>query len=76
MTVIPFPQRKPDKREPAVQIEDGDDGCFLVVYRKHTWLHTDFADALEEATQLALGYGVAVFYHSRKIIGARHEFIA
>lgn len=74
--VIPFPQRKPsDKRKPAVQIEDGDDG-FLVVYRKHTWLHTSFADALDEARELAGGYGVSVFYHDHQIIGVRHEFIA
>ena len=53
--IIPFPPRGPL----AVYVVNDDDG-WLVVCRKHGWLHSDQREAIADAETIAAGFGVAV----------------
>jgi hypothetical protein len=53
--VIPFPPRGPF----AVYVVDDADG-WLVLCRKHAWLHSDQREAIRDAEFVASTHGVAV----------------
>jgi hypothetical protein len=53
--IIQFPQRGPF----AVHVER-EGAAWLVVCRDHGWLHGDRREALEDAQDIADGFGVAV----------------
>jgi hypothetical protein len=53
--ILLFPQRAPFV---VRVVRDG--AIWLVVCREHGWLRTDYRDAIEEAENLAHGFGVVV----------------
>lgn len=58
--ILPFPPR--GRFDIRVEREAGDVGWFVLLPdRSHGWLHGDFAAALNEARELASGFGVSSF---------------
>jgi hypothetical protein len=55
MSVIPFPARGPFS---VHIIRDGH--AWLVVFRDHGWLHNNLFDAVNDACEMAEGFGVDV----------------
>jgi hypothetical protein len=55
MRIIAFPARGPF----AVHVGREDEG-WLVVCRRHGWLHSTRHEALADAAEIAAGFGVAV----------------
>jgi hypothetical protein len=53
--LIQFPRRAPFD----VNVTEDDDG-WLVVCRSHGWLHADRREAIEDAREIARGFGVVV----------------
>ena len=53
--IVPFPPRGPF----TVYVVNGEDG-WLVVCRKHGWVHSDQREAIADAETVAAGFGVAV----------------
>ena len=53
--LIQFPRRAPF----AVSVIEDDDG-WLVLCRQHGWLHADRRKAIEDAREIARGFGVVV----------------
>jgi hypothetical protein len=55
--ILPFPQRGPWRVEVRREV---DGSGWLVLARKHAWLHGDYAAARVDAAWLAANAGVAI----------------
>ena len=55
--ILQFPPRGPF----TVRVERQHEGAWLVVCRQHGWLFGSRREALADATEIAAGFGVAVY---------------
>jgi hypothetical protein len=53
--IIRFPSRGPF----SVRVER-EEGAWLVICRRHGWLHGSWREAITEAAEIARGFGVVV----------------